>query len=321
MAKFLDRSGLIHYHRNKVKARLDAMPSGDFGYVNANTATTASNGYWAKVWSLEAGSLSNYTDADLTILGVSQFNRRYTILSVYVRNSNGTYVGRLEQIVGKDCVDNFILFVNPSTGESSLWYNVTGQWGCMSFRTLHSQQRFGVFENKGSLSKTSDCVGNKDYQEFTTLYNSEDVEIYRVEQVALDGAVTMAEVDALVDLAVSVGIVNKADKIKVDTTYQNTTTLTGSALQPNVFYKMGTMQVIVIGSLAAPADETEYCEYMFEFDTESSVTSLSLPSGIQWVNGEAPTIEAYKRYQVSIVDRCAVIAGFPIPTEGNYGGQ
>ena len=310
MGKFLDKSGLKHYHDKNVKARLDGVPSGDFGYVNANTATTESYGYWAKVWSLDAGALSNYTDADLTILGVSQFNQRYTMLSVFVRNSGGTYIGRLEQIVGKGCLENFILFVNPSTGESSLWYNVKAQYGCMSFRALHSQMRFGAWTLRGKFYQTSDCVANGDYQEFATLYNTEGMTICRASQVALDGVMTASEIDELVDLAVAVGVANKEDKIAVETS--TTTTLTGTTLQPNIYYKFGELAVVIIGSLATPTDETVYNEYMFEFRTGESIPTFSLPSSIIWANGEAPTLEAYMCYQVSIVNNMATIAGFPI---------
>lgn len=289
MGKFLDKSGLKHYHDKNVKARLDAMPSGDFGYVNANTATSSADGYWAKVWSLEAGALSNYTDADLTILGVSQFNQLYTVLSVFVRNSNGSYTGRLQQIVGNGCLERFRLYVNDLTGAASLWYNVEKQYGCMSFRTLHSQERFGAWKLRGTLHRTQCCVTNGDYNELAEWDSEDDVTCYEPVQVALDGVMTASEVDALVDLAVAVGVANKADKVKVDTTYADTTTLTGSTIQPNRYYRMGEMAVIVIGSIATPDDETEYYEIYLEFTTASSFTFGDLPSGWTWESGTTPT--------------------------------
>lgn len=43
-------------------------------------------------------------------------------------------------------------------------------------------------------------------------------------------------------------------------------------------------------------------EYFVEFTTRSSGTSVSLPSGIKWMNGVTPTFEAGTTYQISIVN-------------------
>jgi hypothetical protein len=43
-------------------------------------------------------------------------------------------------------------------------------------------------------------------------------------------------------------------------------------------------------------------EYFVEFTTRSSGTTVSLPTGIKWMNGVAPTFEASTTYQISIVN-------------------
>ena len=46
---------------------------------------------------------------------------------------------------------------------------------------------------------------------------------------------------------------------------------------------------------------------MFQFDSGTTPTSLTLPNTVSWV--ETPTIEASKTYQVSIVNNIALIVG------------
>lgn len=42
-------------------------------------------------------------------------------------------------------------------------------------------------------------------------------------------------------------------------------------------------------------------EYLFQFTSGSTATTLSLPDDIKWIDGETPTIEANKIYQISIL--------------------
>ena len=48
-------------------------------------------------------------------------------------------------------------------------------------------------------------------------------------------------------------------------------------------------------------------EYMFEFQSGSTPTTLTLPNTVEWPS--TPTIEANKRYQVSIVSNIALMVG------------
>lgn len=60
----------------------------------------------------------------------------------------------------------------------------------------------------------------------------------------------------------------------------------------------------------ASTDNNYYHEYMFEFSSGTTPTTLNVPETIKWENGTTPTIEANKTYQVSIVNNLAVIGGF-----------
>lgn len=80
-----------------------------------------------------------------------------------------------------------------------------------------------------------------------------------------------------------------------DTTY---------ALTPNVFHKWGEVANLSL-TLAEPSDTTVYNEYMFEFVSGSTATTLSLPDTIQWVS--TPSVEANTTYQCSIVNNVGII--------------
>jgi hypothetical protein len=82
---------------------------------------------------------------------------------------------------------------------------------------------------------------------------------------------------------------------------------TSFALTPNVYHRWGTVSSLSL-TLATPSDQTILNEYMFEFVSGSTATSLSLPSTVKWTS--ELSIEPNKTYQVSILDGLGVIGGF-----------
>ena len=97
-------------------------------------------------------------------------------------------------------------------------------------------------------------------------------------------------------------ISGKADKVAV---VDHGTSDTTFALTANVFHKWGVVSSLTLTLASGAAGYLS--EYMFEFQSGSTATSLSLPSTVTWV--ETPTIEANKTYQVSIVNDIAIIVG------------
>lgn len=79
-------------------------------------------------------------------------------------------------------------------------------------------------------------------------------------------------------------------------------------IKPNTFYKFGGLASITITLATGKRDILN--EYMFEFVSGSTPTTLLLPETVKWSGGSAPTIEANKTYQVSIVNNLAVYAAF-----------
>lgn len=96
-------------------------------------------------------------------------------------------------------------------------------------------------------------------------------------------------------------ISGKANKISVVQT--STSTI---EINPNTFYKFGEVASLNI-TLASITDNTIYNEYMFEFVSGTTATTLTLPSSIKWL--ETPTIDANKIYQCSIVDNVGLLVG------------
>lgn len=96
-------------------------------------------------------------------------------------------------------------------------------------------------------------------------------------------------------------ISGKANKISVVQT--STSTI---EINPNTFYKFGEVSSLNI-TLAAITDTSVLNEFMFEFVSGTTATTLTLPDTIKWL--ETPTIEANKTYQCSIVNNIGILVG------------
>lgn len=77
-------------------------------------------------------------------------------------------------------------------------------------------------------------------------------------------------------------------------------------IEANKYYQFGTVTELNI-ALKEPTDTTILNEYMFEFISGETATTLTLPDTIKWL--EEPTIEASKTYQCSIVNNIGVLLG------------
>lgn len=78
-------------------------------------------------------------------------------------------------------------------------------------------------------------------------------------------------------------------------------------ITPNIYHVWDLVTSLTL-TLAPETDSSVCNEYVFEFSSGSTATTLSLPSTIKWVN--APNIKTGVTYQVSIVNGLGVIAGF-----------
>lgn len=79
-------------------------------------------------------------------------------------------------------------------------------------------------------------------------------------------------------------------------------------ITPNVMHVWGEMAALTV-TLGAEV-EGRANEYLFQFTSGATATTLTLPSTLTWANGEALAPEASKTYQVSIVNGYAVYSAF-----------
>ena len=110
--------------------------------------------------------------------------------------------------------------------------------------------------------------------------------------------------DELTGFATILDLNNKADKIPVINHGTNDTS--GFIIDPNKFHKWGEVSSLEIFAIEASPDDV-YAEYMFEFVSGATATTLSLPAIIKFEN--EVVIEPNKAYQVSIVNNIGVIIG------------
>lgn len=94
----------------------------------------------------------------------------------------------------------------------------------------------------------------------------------------------------------------KADKVAIVNHGTSDTTFT---LTPNIFHVWGTVASLTL--TLATASTTTMDEFMFQFTSGTTATTLSLPSTVKWI--AEPEIEADMTYQVSIINNIAVIGG------------
>lgn len=83
-------------------------------------------------------------------------------------------------------------------------------------------------------------------------------------------------------------------------------TLSSLAITPNALHRWGEVASLDI-TLAEPTDTSIVNEYMMEFVSGATATTLLMPDTIKWAI--EPKIEANKTYQISILDNIAVIIG------------
>lgn len=88
----------------------------------------------------------------------------------------------------------------------------------------------------------------------------------------------------------------------------NDTTYT---LTPNTFHVWGEVAALTLTFGEEQSGVAN--EYLFQFESGSEATTLALPDGIVWSNGDTPVIESKCTYQISILNGLATIMKFNKP--------
>lgn len=120
--------------------------------------------------------------------------------------------------------------------------------------------------------------------------------------ITVDTVLSTTSTNPVQNAVITTNLNGKADKIAE---VNHGTSDTSLALTPNVLHVWDT-----VGSLTLTLGTGEsgvMNEYMFQFDSGSTATTLSLPSSVKWITDN--TIEANKTYHVSILNNLAVMGG------------
>ena len=75
---------------------------------------------------------------------------------------------------------------------------------------------------------------------------------------------------------------------------------------PNIVYDLGTLSGNTTFALATPADANIVNHYYWTFDTGSTAPTITWPTGLTWMGGSAPTINASKHYEISVLNGIGV---------------
>lgn len=140
--------------------------------------------------------------------------------------------------------------------------------------------------------------------QYDAIASPSDTELYLVPD-EIDNVPTSGSDNPVKSGGVYTALTSKADKTAImnhgtsDTTYSVT---------PNIMHIWGTVPSLAI-TLGTPTDATIVNEYMIQFESGSTATTLSLPSSVEWAEScGSLSVETNKTYQISIVNNIGLWA-------------
>lgn len=132
----------------------------------------------------------------------------------------------------------------------------------------------------------------------------------KLSQAVKDNINNKADKSALDNLATTEQLAEKADKTELSSyaTKEEVKqmTETTASIAPNILYVWG--EVAELSITLADGEDGVVNEYMVQFTSGATATTLTLPDSIVWMS--APSIQANKTYQVSIINNLGVIGEF-----------
>ena len=111
----------------------------------------------------------------------------------------------------------------------------------------------------------------------------------------------------------TVGYKTSMSALKTFLNPQSAQTGTNVTIQPNVLYTWNSLSSATTITFAA-GTEGRRNEYMMRFTVASDDFSLTLPSGIRCMNGDAPEYENGNTYEISVLDGIAVYGEVEAPS-------
>lgn len=81
------------------------------------------------------------------------------------------------------------------------------------------------------------------------------------------------------------------------------TSIPSGGMLPNVMYRLGTKTGTVSFTMASASDSSITNHWYWTFETSTTAPTITWPAAITgWIGGSAPTIEASKHYEISVLD-------------------
>jgi len=90
---------------------------------------------------------------------------------------------------------------------------------------------------------------------------------------------------------------------------------------PNKLYNLGELSDDTTFALAAPSDNTIVNHYYFTFETGATAPTITWPTGIVWMGGEAPEIAENSHYEISILNGIAAYMEVELPEPEEEEGE
>ena len=181
---------------------------------------------------------------------------------------------------------------NKPTIPSAVTESTVSGWGFTKNTGTYSKPSGGIPKTDlASAVQTSLGKADTALQSYTEQYKG------TVTKVKINGEEKSPDESGIVDLGViGGGAYGQVNHGTSDTTF---------TLTPNTFHVWDevTSLTLTLGSEQSGVAN----EYVFQFTSGSTPTSLTLPEDIKWANDIAPTIAENKIYQISILDRLACV--------------
>ena len=287
----------VELNGNKTSSDLGLQPAGNYA-LESEIPTKTSD------LTNDSGFITGYTETDPT---VPNYVKNITQANITSWNNKSDFSGNYNDLSNKPTIPSE---VTESTVSGWGFTKNTGTYSKPSGGIPKTDLASAVQTSLGKADTALQSISSSDVTSALgyTPYNSTNPNGYTsnvgtITGITMNGASkgTSGVVDLGTVITSHQDISGKANKISVVQT--STSTI---EINSNTFYKFGEVASLNI-TLTSITDNTIYNEYMFEFVSGATATTLTLPDTIKWL--ETPTIDANKIYQCSIVDNIGLLVG------------
>lgn len=263
-AKDLSTNELIYF---KGHAQATYMSDGRT-VEEAITSSTGGSGGDSDIFILDLFGIAGYPDVDdITNTGEIEFTVDSELISMI-----DSAIQKNKLVIRVDYLDLYNLEIDAYNSTRSLYIHSYFEY-MVNF--VHLYIRINPNELRGTFSISAVTTGSGSGGSITS--------------VNINGQ-SKSPSSGVVDL----GYINKR--------YSGITS-SSVTLTPNIYYRNTSTSLSSFSfTLGSVSNSNIINEYFIEFTTRSAGTTVSLPSGIKWMNGVTPTFEANTTYQISIVN-------------------